>query len=78
MYDMLQAKVDPLAGKSICFKKNTKNALFEWQEIDITSLWEDLDDKLLTLGQLLGCSRSRLPCGIKVQTSYWEGRWHQN
>ena len=35
------------------FKKTPKNDLFEWQEIGITSLWEDLDDKLLTPGQLL-------------------------
>ena len=40
----------------------------------ITSLWEDLEAKLLTPGQLLG-----YPCkvwGITVQTSYWEGRLH--
>ena len=31
------------------FKKTPKNDLFEWQEIGITSLWEDVEDKLLTL-----------------------------
>ena len=35
-----------------------------------------MEDKLLTPGQLLG-----LPgkvWGITIQTSYWEGQWHQN
>ena len=56
--------------------KTPKNDCFERQEIGINSLWEDLDDKLLTPGQLLGCFL--LPFGITVQTSYWEGLWHQN
>ena len=43
--------------------------------IGITSLWEDLDDKLLTPGQLLGYPWKL--GGIKVQTSYVEGQWHQ-
>ena len=42
----------------------------------ITSLWEDLEAKLLTPGQLLGYPWK--VWGITVQTSYVEGRWHQN
>ena len=42
----------------------------------ITSLWEDLEAKLLTTGQLLGFPWKLW--GITVQTSYWEGLWHQN
>ena len=42
----------------------------------ITSLWEDLEAKLLTPGQLLGYPWK--VWGITVQTSYWEGLWHQN
>ena len=68
---MLQAEGEsgPFGRKIDPFQKTTKNDLFEWQEIGITSLWEDLDEKLLTLGQLLGCFL--LPWGITVQTSYW-------
>ena len=39
-------------------------------------LWEDLDAKLLTPSQWLGFPGKFW--GIKVQTSYWEGQWHQN
>ena len=42
----------------------------------ITSLWEDLEAKLLTPGQLLAYPWK--VWGITVQTSYWEGLWHQN
>ena len=42
----------------------------------ITSLWEDLEAKLLTPGQLLGYPWKLW--GITVQTSYVEGWWHQN
>ena len=63
-------------GKLISSKKKPKNNVFWRQEIGITSLWEDLEAKLLTPGQLLGYPWKVL--GIKVQTSYWEGRWHQN
>ena len=42
----------------------------------ITSLWEDLEAKLLKPGQLLGYPWK--VWGITVQTSYWEGWWHQN
>ena len=41
------------------------------KNIGITSLWEDLDDKLLTPGQLQGYPWKL--CGITVQTSYVEG-----
>ena len=37
---------------------------------------EDLEAKLLTPGQLLGYPWK--VWGIMVQTSYWEGQWHQN
>ena len=46
------------------------------QNMGITSLWEDVEAKLLTPGQLLGYPRK--VWGITVQTSYWEGQWHQN
>ena len=46
------------------------------KNIGIISLWEDLEAKLLTPGQLLGYPWK--VWGITVQTSYWEGRWHQN
>ena len=57
-------------------QKNTLKAFSRRNKIGITSLWEDLEDKLLTPGQLLGCPWKRW--GITVQTKYWEGRWHQN
>ena len=44
--------------------------LFEWQKIGITSLSEDLEDKLLGYPWKLW--------GIPVQTSPVEGRWDQN
>ena len=56
MYDMLQAKVDRLAGKTYLVQKTAKNRHFFVKNIDITSLWEDLEAKLLTPGQLLGYS----------------------
>ena len=34
--------------------KNTSSSLLERQKIGITSIWEDLEDKLLTPGELLG------------------------
>ena len=55
---------------------HNKKRLFEWENIGITSLWEDLEDKLLTPGQLLGKPWNFW--GVIVQTSYVEGRWHQN
>ena len=54
MYDMLLAKVDRLAGKLISSKKTPQNSIFMRQNMGITSLWEDLEAKLLTPGQLLG------------------------
>ena len=38
----------------ISIKKTPRNSLLERQKIGITSIWEDLEDKLLTPGQLLG------------------------
>ena len=63
-------------GKLISSKKTPKNSVFWRQEIGITSLWEDLEAKLLTPGQLLGYPWK--VWGITVQTSYWEGQWHHN
>ena len=68
-------RIASLTGKLIK-KKHKKKTFFEWQEIGITSLWEEVDDKLLTPGQLLG--RCWLLWCITVQTSYWDSRWHQN
>ena len=56
-------------------KKKRKNRPFQRTKICITSLWEDLEDNLLTPGQLL--SYSWKLGGITVQTSYVEGWWHQ-
>ena len=53
-------------------KKTPKNSFFLWPNIGITSLWEDLEAKLLTPGQLLGYPWKLW--GITVQTSYVEGR----
>merc|ERR1711978_673766 len=63
-------------GKLISSKKTPKNSIFLRQNMGITSLWEDLEAKLLTPGQLLGYPLK--VWGITVQTSYWEGLWHQN
>ena len=41
-------------GKLILSKKTPKNGLFQRPNIGITSLWEDLEAKLLTPGQLMG------------------------
>ena len=54
MCGIIKAKVNRLAGKVYLVKKTAKNALFERTKIGMTSLWEDLEAKMLTLGQLLG------------------------
>ena len=54
MYDILQVKVDRLARKAYLVQKKPKNSVFLRQNMGITSLWEDLEAKLLTPGQLLG------------------------
>ena len=41
-------------GKLISSKKTPKNSVFLRRFFGITSLWEDLEAKLLTPGQLLG------------------------
>ena len=58
--------------KLISSKKTPKNGLFQRPNIGITSLWEDLEAKLLTPGQLLGYPWK--VWGITVQTSCVEGR----
>ena len=50
---MLQAKADRLAGTTYLVKK-PKNRVFQRTKIGITSLWEDLEAKLLIPGELLG------------------------
>ena len=51
---MLWAKVDRLAGKTYFVEEKTpKNSIFLQTNIGITSLWEDLEAKLGTPGQLL-------------------------
>ena len=52
MNDMLQAKVDCLAGRTYLVHKNLKTVFFSGK-FGITSLWEDLEAKLLTPGQFL-------------------------
>ena len=76
MYDMLYVKVDRLTGKTFFLPKNTKKAFFGGHNSRVSWLWMELYAKLLGLGQLLGCPWKLW--GITVQTSYWEGRWHQN
>ena len=63
-------------GKLISSKKTPKNGLFQQPNIGITSLWEDLEAKLFTPCQLLGFPLKLW--GITVQTSYVDGRLHQN
>ena len=53
-------------------KKTPKTGIFERTKNGISSLWEELKAKLLTLGQLLGYPRQIW--GIMVQMSYVEGR----
>ena len=59
-----------------CAKKTPVRRLFLCARIGVTWLWKDLDAKPLTPGQLLGCPWKLW--GITLQTSYVEGRWHQN
>ena len=63
-------------GKSILCKKTPHFRRFWWIRIWVTWLLKDLDAKRLTPGQLLGCPWKFW--GITLQTSYMEGRWHQN
>ena len=65
-----------LPGKSILCKETPHFCLFWWTRIWVTWLWKDLDAKRLTPGQLLGWPWKLW--GITLQTSYVEGRWHQN
>ena len=61
--------------KSICLRKTPKNDLFEWQEIGIATLWEDLDIKLFTPGFLgfLGIKQFKIAIGkiggIKIESA---------
>ena len=54
IYDMLSAKVKRLGEKTYLVQKTPKNSVFLRTNMGITSLWEDLEAKLLTPGQLLG------------------------
>ena len=51
MYDMLSARVNRLIGKMDLLKKTPETAFFKRKKIGISSLWEDLEAKLLTPGQ---------------------------
>ena len=57
-------------------KKHPKTAFFGGHDSGVSWLREELYAELLGLGQLLGCPWK--VWGITVQTSYWEGLWHQN
>ena len=63
-------------GKLFFSKKTQKTAFIGGMETGVSWLWEELYAKLLGLGQLLGYPWK--VWGITVQTSYWEGLWHQN
>ena len=63
-------------GNSIFSQKKLKKRQKWWTTFRIYWLWRALDADEMTPGQLLG-----YPCklgGITVQSSYVEGRWHQN
>ena len=64
-----------LPGK-LFFQKRPKTGFFWGHDSGVSWLWEELYAKLLGLGQLLGCPLK--VWGITVQTSFWEGLWHQN
>ena len=64
----------PFGRKKIYFvQKTPRIGIFERTKISITSLWEDLEAKLLTPGNVLG--HPWKPWGITAQTSYVKGRW---
>ena len=48
-------KIDP-------FQKTTKNDLFEWQEIGITSLWEDVETVMTSRAPAVLKSRDLVGC----------------
>ena len=70
-------KIVKLCPSLEAFVKNATMPVFyiSWLS-GVSWLWEELYAKLLGLGQLLGYPWK--VWGITVQTSYWEGRWHQN
>ena len=77
MISINRQKLTVWPEKSIfCAKKTPHFRLFWWTRIWVNWLWKDLDAKRLTPGQLLGCPWKLW--GIALQTSYVEGRWHQN
>ena len=65
---MLLAKVGRFAGYSILAKRTPKNDLYQRTKIGITSLWEDLEDKLLTQVNYWAIPENF--GDITVQTSY--------
>ena len=76
MYGMNRQQLTVWPGKSILCKKTPQKWLFLCARIWVTWLWKDLGAKPLTLGQLQRCPWKLW--GITLQTSYVEGRWHQN
>ena len=69
-------KVDRFARKTFFPKKCQKTPFFGGHDSGVSWLWEELYAKLLGPDQLLGCPWK--VWGMTVQTSYWEGLWHQN
>ena len=76
MYGMLKATIDRLARKIDFVQKYPQKWLFWCARIWVTWLWKDLDARPLTSGHFLGCPWKLW--GITLQTSYMEGRLHQN
>ena len=70
------AKIDHFARKIDFVQKTPQKRLFLCAQIWFTWLWKDLDTKQLTPGQLLGWPWKLW--GVTLQTSYVEGRLHQN
>ena len=66
----------PFGRENLFSQKKPRNSVFVRTKISIPSHWEDLEAKLLTPGKFWGFPWKLL--GITVQTSYWEGRRHQN
>ena len=76
MYGIKFATIDRLARKINFVQKAPQNWIFWWTRIWVTWFWKDLYAKLLTPGQPLGPPWKLW--GITLQTSYVEGRCHQN
>ena len=76
MYGMLYAKVDRLAGKIDFVQKQPLKRPFWGEKNELFWVWEELEAKPFTTGQLLGHPWKLMD--ITLQMSYVEGRWPQN